>query len=259
MRTWGTIITAFYSVTLVFFLTPTIFYFLFDIPYLHYFRINYLHYLITCVPEYLGISLVAVGVWGWIAILVGGQALLLFLSTGSSWRRNKPRQHILLTSMVAGMLIGLLVYFFLISLGSLDIFIIKLEDEDINIMLFLSMIMPVELLDSFSIVVWWLGFGLLWSTIFYSYNHTSEVIVSRAIFWLRAASIIVLPVTVLAYTFFHRDDLFYFEISFIIWGIVTGIAVMLLSFGPGVLALYKKRIDGYNAKCSDSNQECRNK
>ena len=39
--------------------------------------------------------------WLWIGILAGGQALLLFLSVDGSWRKLKPRRHLLVSVATA--------------------------------------------------------------------------------------------------------------------------------------------------------------
>jgi hypothetical protein len=40
----------------------------------------------------------------WGLLFVGGQALLLFLSVDTSWRRLKPRRHIAITAALTGLL-----------------------------------------------------------------------------------------------------------------------------------------------------------
>ena len=111
MKRWGIIITVFYSITLVFLLIPTIFYLLFfDIATFQEVPNEYLGFLLDQSSFPL--------LWIWIAILLCGQALLLFLSVDTSWRHNKPRQHVLVTSLLAGVLTGLLVFFYIWSLAA---------------------------------------------------------------------------------------------------------------------------------------------
>ena len=94
MKRWGIIITVFYCATLVFLLIPMSIY-LFDISSLEE-SYPYLEYLKDLSKR---LDLIAVV---WIVILISGQALLLFLSVDTSWRRNKPQQHILVTSLITG-------------------------------------------------------------------------------------------------------------------------------------------------------------
>ncbi|MGH8120267.1 MAG: hypothetical protein ACRESK_06600, partial [Gammaproteobacteria bacterium] len=174
--------------------------------------------------------------WSWIAILLCGQALLLFLSVDTSWRRNKPRQHVLVTGMLAGLLTGLLVFFYIWT-PMAAIFGDKIFDWPSS-----------PFAEGMTIIFrWWLGFWIFWGILFYWYYRNSDNIVSKAVSLLLAGSVLELLIAVPAHIIVrHRDQCSAPGVTG--WGIVTGIAVMLLCFGPGVFALYKKRIDSYSAK-----------
>lgn len=228
MRNWGIIITVFYSIILIFLLSPMWMYLWpsslsnLENPYLSYLKDSLTSFGLS--PEV------------WIAILIGGQALLLFLSVDTSWRRNKPRQHVLVTSLLAGMLTGLLAFFYLWSFAAA---------------IFGDGGYIFDSLFSLKMFVWWLGLWCFWGSLFYWYYRTSSGIVNKAVSWLLAGSVLELLIAVPAHVIVrHRDDCSAPVVTS--WGIVTGIAVMLLCFGPGVLTLYKKRIDGYTARRSET-------
>jgi hypothetical protein len=86
----------------------------------------------------------------------------------------------------------------------------------------------------------------LWGILFYLYFRNSLEITTRAVSWLLKGSVLELLVAVPCHILVRRrgDCSAPAATSF---GIVTGIAVMLLSFGPSVLLLYKKRMDAYGA------------
>jgi len=90
----------------------------------------------------------------------------------------------------------------------------------------------------------WAAIWLLWGIVFYLYFRNSAPMTTRAVSWLLKGSVLELLIAVPCHIWVRRrgDCSAPLATSF---GIVTGIAVMLLAFGPSVLLLYKKRLDAY--------------
>jgi hypothetical protein len=162
------------------------------------------------------------------AILVS-QALLLFLSVDTSQKRLKPRTHILVSITVGALLTALLSSAVIWSLG-LAIrgrsFWDKFFDKLTNLGLF------------------WAALWVFWAILFYLYFRNSSDVVTRLISWLLKGSVLELLVAVPCHIIVRRrDDCSAPTVTS--FGIATGIAIMLLAFGPSVLFLYKKRLDAY--------------
>ena len=223
MRRWGVIISGFYAAVIFGFLMPA-FPVIFELPLKKGEGFGWWN-------VYTDDFLVFVLTWG--SLLVGGQALLLFLSVDTSWRRLKPRRHIAITAAITGLLITLLAVAGILSLA------IAFDEES------LSGDWAGDGAVAW-ILIFWVMSWIAWGIVFYRYCRGGSMTFERAIQWLLKGSVLELMIAVPAHVIVRsRGDC---SAPFLTsWGIVTGLAIMLMCFGPGVLALYKKRIDAYGA------------
>jgi hypothetical protein len=177
----------------------------------------------------LGLSYRSWILWVPIVMVLAGQVLLLFLSVDTSWRRLKPQRHIAVACAMAGGLTALLAISAIWSVG------FAVGGNDIWDSLFDGKARVLE----FLMMLW-----LLWGVVFYVYLRNSSEATTRIVSCLLRGSILELLIVVPCHIVVRRrhDCCAPIVTSF---GIATGIAVMLLSFGPSVLLLYKKRLDAY--------------
>lgn len=219
MRKWGVVISVFYSVLVVGLLAPAGLRVAMagsDAPFFATLGDMYRQWL----------------VWAAIVALVGGEAMLLFLSVDTSQRRLKPRTHLAVSVVAGSMLFALLAFAAISAVGAA-------AGGD-------------KFLDRFWVtnmeIVWvFLALWLVWGVIFYLYFRNSAAVTTRMVSWLLKGSVLELLIAVPCHVIVRRRG----DCSAPIatgFGIVTGIAVMVLSFGPSVLLLYKKRLDGYAAR-----------
>lgn len=168
-------------------------------------------------------------VWIPIVAVIAGQALLLFLSVDTSQKRLKPRTHLAVSVVVGSMLFALLAYAAFSAAG-----VVAMNDK------FFDRFWDNEA----EIVLAWAAIWLVWGVVFYLYFRNSSVATTRMVSWLLKGSVLELLIAVPCHVIVRRRDDCSAPIA-TSFGIVTGIAVMLLSFGPSVLLLFKKRMDGY--------------
>jgi hypothetical protein len=173
-------------------------------------------------------------VWVPIVAVLAGQAILLFLSVDTSFKKLKPRAHIAVSVTVTSMLFALLAFAGLSAVGA------AAYGEKFIDRYWLSAA------QMFGV---WAALWVLWGIAFYLYFRNSAQMITRAVSWLLKGSVLELLIAVPCHVWVRRrgDCSAPIATSF---GIVTGIAVMLLSFGPSVLLLYKKRLDAYTTNPS---------
>ena len=225
MRKWGIVITLFYALIIATLLIPG---------------------AVFLVATYSGgdgfynqlkQDYAAWGTWIPVVILVGSQALLLFLRVDTSFKKLRPRAHIAVSSVIAAFFLAVLTFAGLTSLR------VAFKGDDLGFL---------DRISSEAALAWVLGtcavLWLLWGAVFYRVSRASGDPITRAVSWLLRGSVLELLIAVPAHVIVRRHDCSApLATSF---GITSGIAIMLLSFGPSVLLLYKRRMEAYSARAA---------
>jgi len=197
--------------------------------------------------------------WLWLAVFVTAQALLLVVPVKMAVRRHVSHRHLLvpivtgaflLGNMFLGGVLAVIAAFQGDHIGKLFEAPVKVTGQMIQLIPGLAPalakwgLMPdntqlfaLHLLGLMSLS--WLVWGLIFHH--FAKSDEAETLVQRTTRWLIRGSILELLVAVPSHIVTRqREDCCAPMLSF--WGIVTGISVMLMSFGPGVLFLFARKM-----------------
>jgi hypothetical protein len=223
MRKWGIVISVFYALVVIGLLVPAAI-FMAGTP-------DPFRKVISA--DLIGTLTVWI-TWIPVAAVLVGQAVLLFLSVDTTQKRLRPRTHIAVSVVVSSLLFGLLSFAVILCVDA-AIRGDKFGDKYLD-----------YLGGPFG---FWAILWVLWAVVFYIYFRNSAGFTRRAISWLLKGSALELLIVVPCHVIVRRRGGCCAPVvtSF---GIVAGIAVMLLCFGPSVLFLFKKRLDAYSARKS---------
>jgi hypothetical protein len=220
MRRWGVLITLAYALILVLFLAP-----LAALLDANFRGSEFSRSFLSNIKDVYR----AWGTWMFVGIAVAAQALLLFLSVDTSFKKLRPRAHIATSALLTASASALLSSAAILCIGFGiwdDRFGGKFFDKGLNVLLA------------------WLALWLIWAIVFSAYFRSSGSLISQATSWLVRGSVLELLIAVPAHVIVRRRNDCSAPVA-TSFGIITGIAVMFLCFGPSVLLLYNKRMREY--------------
>jgi hypothetical protein len=172
--------------------------------------------------------------WIYCAVLIVSQMLLLIIPIGTVKHKPKPRRSLWLTAIAAGALFAIVV------LGIVWSIVAAIFGDD-------SIEEKVALLALIFLLINWIA----WSFIFRAFARNAEPhsYIRRLVKWLLRGTILELLVAVPSHIIVRHKDVCCAD-SVTAAGIATGLAVMLISFGPGIFFLYAERIKSKKPKNS---------
>jgi len=169
-----------------------------------------------------------VGYWIALAVFVGGQALLLLVPIDISERRLPARRKLRVPVIVAAFFLALLLCTAILTLAVDIVGENGLPNSGSTFAIVLIGGMAA------SWVLWTIVFGR------FARSDNPNRRMQRVTRWLLAGSILEFLIAVSSHIIVRRrEDCCAPMVTF--WGIVTGISVMLMCFGPGVLYLFAER------------------
>jgi hypothetical protein len=209
-------------------------------------------------PVYL-----AWGYWLWLAVLAGGQALLLLLPLKIAERRLPARRSLRVPVIVTSFLLANLCF-----AGIFSLLCAIFKDEAFNIFNWFAFLTAAPNQNGqannndsgwsvlVSMILLLLVFWVIWAIVFRSFakQDDPDTLLKRITRWLLRGSILELLIAVPSHVIVRRrDDCCAPAGTF--WGIATGISVMLLCFGPGVFFLFVERMNRLKPKATEPEKQ----
>jgi hypothetical protein len=176
--------------------------------------------------------------WIYCLILIVSQMLLLIIPVKIVKQRPKPRKGLWLTAVGAGALFAIVVLGVIWSIVAAIFGDGSIEDS-------------VPLFALIFLLVNWIA----WSCIFRAFarNADPRSYIRRLMKWLLRGTILELLVAVPSHIIVRHKDICCAD-CVTATGIATGLAVMLISFGPGIYFLYAERIESKKLRSRDNSK-----
>jgi len=183
------------------------------------------------------------GYWVWLAVLVGGQFLLLLLPISLTERRLPARRPLKTSVIVSAFFLANLLF-----AGVSALLCAGFKEEGMAVFNYLAPLVPdPNNADGWSftgsVLITLLLFWLVWAMVFrhFARNDDPEALLKRSTRWLLRGSILELLVAVPSHIIVRRREDCCAPLG-TFWGIATGLSIMLLCFGPGVYFLFVERM-----------------